>query len=236
MIFQNNKDPFKRPICFKGGGGGDTYDAAYNARMATLSEEQQDWAREYMDYWRSDYLPMEQAQIEANMALLPLETQKAQSDLGRAITENQEYNTLSESRVNLARSNANLGMAQDEAAMYLLGDQTNLSKVQIADTMKAIEDKAPVRTAFYQQASEGVDANSRADKAQADVALGFAQSAEQLKRDLARTGVNPAGGSFSNMMNTTALSRAQAVGGARTQARENAEQENFSRLTTAMSY
>ncbi len=35
-----------------GGGGGDSFDAEYNARMATLSEEQQGWAREYMNYYK----------------------------------------------------------------------------------------------------------------------------------------------------------------------------------------
>lgn len=60
----------------KGGGGGstNTVDYEYNARMATLSEEQQAWAREYFQMWQQHYKPYEIAQAQANMELLPLET------------------------------------------------------------------------------------------------------------------------------------------------------------------
>ncbi len=63
----------------KGGGGGSssttvTVDYGYNSRMATLSEEQQSWAREYFNMWRDYYKPYEIAQAQANMEALPLET------------------------------------------------------------------------------------------------------------------------------------------------------------------
>jgi hypothetical protein len=63
--------------CGGGKGGGSsstvTVDYAYNARMATISEEQQDWAREYMNVWRDYYKPYEIAQTRANLEVLPLE-------------------------------------------------------------------------------------------------------------------------------------------------------------------
>ena len=58
----------------KGGGSVDSVDEVYNARMATLSEEQQDWAREYYNVWNKYFKPYEIAQSQANMELLPLET------------------------------------------------------------------------------------------------------------------------------------------------------------------
>ena len=58
----------------KGGGSVDSVDEEYNARMATLSEEQQDWAREYFQMWQQDFKPYESAQVKANMEMLPLET------------------------------------------------------------------------------------------------------------------------------------------------------------------
>ena len=61
----------------KGGGGGSTVnsvDYEYNDRMATLSEEQQEWAREYFQMWQQYYKPYEIAQAQANMELLPYET------------------------------------------------------------------------------------------------------------------------------------------------------------------
>lgn len=58
----------------KGGSTTNTVDYAYNARMATLSEEQQAWAREYFGMWQQYQKPYEIAQMQANMALLPKET------------------------------------------------------------------------------------------------------------------------------------------------------------------
>lgn len=60
--------------CKGGGGSTNTVDYAYNARMATLSEEQQAWAREYFQMWQQHYKPYEIAQAQANMDVLPLET------------------------------------------------------------------------------------------------------------------------------------------------------------------
>lgn len=71
----------------KGGGGGSTVnsvDYAYNARMATLSEEQQTWAREYFGMWQQYYKPYEIAQAQANMELLPLETNLYKNQLTAA--------------------------------------------------------------------------------------------------------------------------------------------------------
>ncbi len=71
----------------KGGGGGSTVnsvDYAYNARMATLSEEQQAWAREYFQMWQQHYKPYEIAQAQANMEMLPLETDLYKQQLNSA--------------------------------------------------------------------------------------------------------------------------------------------------------
>ena len=71
----------------KGGGGGSTVNSVdydYNARMATLSEEQQGWAREYFGMWQQYYKPYEIAQAQANLELLPLETNLYKNQLTAA--------------------------------------------------------------------------------------------------------------------------------------------------------
>lgn len=71
----------------KGGGGSsttNTVDYAYNARMATLSEEQQGWARDYYNMWQQYQKPYEIAQTQANMELLPLETNLYKNQLTAA--------------------------------------------------------------------------------------------------------------------------------------------------------
>lgn len=60
----------------KGGGGSttNTVDYGYNDRMATLSEEQQSWARDYFGMWQAHFKPLEIAQARSNLELLPKET------------------------------------------------------------------------------------------------------------------------------------------------------------------
>lgn len=54
----------------KGGGSSttNTVDYEYNARMATLSEEQQDWARDYFNFWKAEQKPLESAMIASDLA------------------------------------------------------------------------------------------------------------------------------------------------------------------------
>ena len=71
-------------LCMGSGGGGsttNTVDYAYNARMATISEEQQAWARDYYQMWQQHFKPYEIAQAQANMALLPHETEAYRKQL-----------------------------------------------------------------------------------------------------------------------------------------------------------
>jgi len=55
-------------LCKGGGSSSSTsVDKAYNARMATIAEDQQEMARGYYDFWQSEYKPMESAMIASNM-------------------------------------------------------------------------------------------------------------------------------------------------------------------------
>jgi len=77
-------------LCMGSSGGGgtttNTVDYAYNARMATLSEEQQGWAREYYRMWDQHFKPYEIAQAQANMELLPYETEAYKNKLNAVNT------------------------------------------------------------------------------------------------------------------------------------------------------
>lgn len=62
-------------LCMGSGSGGgsqttNTQDTEYNARMATIAEQQQGMAQEYFDFWKSDYQPLEQEQIAANREMI----------------------------------------------------------------------------------------------------------------------------------------------------------------------
>ena len=63
--------------CMGGSGSSsttNTVDYEYNRRMADISEEQQDWAREYFEMWQTYFKPYEIEQAKANRDLLPQET------------------------------------------------------------------------------------------------------------------------------------------------------------------
>lgn len=77
------------PVALCGGSGGgssttNTVDYEYNARMAALSEEQQAWARDYFEMWQTHFKPYEIAQAQANMEMLPLETNLYKNQLQAA--------------------------------------------------------------------------------------------------------------------------------------------------------
>ncbi|RLE77118.1 MAG: hypothetical protein DRJ44_02765 [Thermoprotei archaeon] len=223
MILRNNFDYLanKKQLYFKGGGSsGDTYDAAYNARMATIAEAQQDMAEQYFDFWESDYKPMEKEQIAANREMIPYETglQKEKIQAERELLPGQTAFTGE----------------QIAAGRELLPGQTALAKLQMQDSTAAINERAPVRTAFYNEALNGIDVESRANRAAADAAHSFADSNNIMRRNSARMGVSPDSGRFTAMQNENSLDRAKMISGAKTQARTLAELENFNRLQGAM--
>lgn len=225
MIFQNNRNYFsRRQVYFKGGGGssGDTYDKAYNARMASIAEAQQSMAQDYFDFYKSDYQPMEREQIAANREMIPYETELSKEKI--------------QAEMDLLPGQVALGKAQNESALALLPGQTELTQMQIDDSMAAIGEKAPVRQAFFEASLNGVDVESRANRAAADAAHAFMSADGVARRNTARMGVNPNSGRFADMANTNALNRAKTIGGATTQARFGAEAENYQRLSNAMGY
>lgn len=191
-------------ICAMGSSGssGDTYDAGYNDRMATIGEAYLEMAQGEYDFWEESYKPLEEAEIAANLEILPSDT--------------------------------DLTISQNEAALSLLPGQTELAQAQIDDSMTALSEAAPVRTEFYDQALNGVDVDSRVSQAAADAAQSFMTATSAMNRDAARAGVDPSSGAYAAASNSNSLDFAKSLADAKTTARTEAEDENFSRLTTAM--
>lgn len=201
------------PVAMCGGGSGSqstSVDKEYNARLAAIYERQQETADKYFAYWE-EYQPYEIAQTEANTQLLPFETEAAKN---KSILE---------------RSQA---MASNE----LLPAQTELAKAQIADKQSTLGMMQPLKTEFFQQATEGVDVNSRVSQAQADVAGSFQNANAESARAMSRMGVNPNSGKFAGVNSSQNIAKAAAVAGARSQARTSAQDENFKRLQAGMQF
>ena len=251
VIFEDSFEYSGPIMACKGGGGTSstvTGDPVYNAGMLALSREQQGWAGEMFDVFKSgvgegdtsemQYMQniinsnqsllggqteLEAAQIGSRMELLPGQTELERSRIGSRME-------LLPGQTELERSRMGFETAQIGAGMELLPGQTALTKLQASDTMTGIKERAPVRTKFFEEAAEGVDANERMNLAQANVAQGFAGAEGTARRNAARMGRSSANIDFSGM----ATDRAKAIGFARTKARTEADKESFSRLSGAM--
>ena len=75
-VLESDSYEYDGPVALCGGGqsGGssttNTQDTEYNARMATIAEQQQAMAQQYFDFWQSDYKPLETDQIAANREMI----------------------------------------------------------------------------------------------------------------------------------------------------------------------
>lgn len=201
------------------GGSSDGVDKAYNARMATIAEQQQAMANEYMDFWRNNYQGMEKAQIDANMQLIPKETafQLAQIDANQQLLPQQTA----------------LQLAQIGSQQQLIPQQTALQLGQIDAQKALLPQQQNAAMQFYNAASKGVNVNERMNQAQADVINSMKGQTAAMNRDFSRAGMNINSGAYANAAKMGALEMAKASAGARTQARTGAETENFNRLAAA---
>lgn len=140
----------------KGGGPSSTVnsvDYAYNDRMATLSEEQQKWAREYFDMWKQSFKPLEIAQAQANLALLPQETELYRKQLAAA----QE----------LLPQETELYRQQLSAAKTLLPQQTRATGAFLNAALQGVDVNERMAMATADAASAWKDAQAQAARANA---------------------------------------------------------------------
>lgn len=168
-------------------------------------------AEQYYAYWDEIQKPYEIEQTTANRNMLPYETEAYMQQLVTAAD-------------------------QSEAQRELIPWQTGAEQARLADQIDTIGQMQPLKTNFFQQASEGKDVAGAMASAQADVAKGFEDAAAGTARNMSRMGVNPNSGRFAGVNAEQDLAKAAAVAGARTQARTTTEDENFRRLALGMQY
>lgn len=197
-------------LCKKGGGGGGV-DKEFNSRMASVAEKEFDLSQAMYNYWDAQIRPYEEMQMRANEAALPFERDAHIANLDLSIAS--------------------------------AGYQKDLLPLQAAHQRAALEDKIdtlgmmqPLKTNFFQQASQGKSVGGAMAQAQADAAKGFEDAAAATSRAMGRMGVNPASGRYAGVNAEQDLAKAAAVAGARTQARTETQDENFRRLAMGMQF
>jgi hypothetical protein len=142
----------------KGGGGGSTVDSVdeeYNARLATLYEEQQDWAREYFDFWKAEQKPLESAMIASDMREVelrsPVQDAFYQKSLEGVDTEARAasagadvQHSFDNMQQQLARQSSRLGIdagsGKMASAMSSMGNELTKSKAGAMNTARTAAD------------------------------------------------------------------------------------------------
>lgn len=203
---------YEGPVALCGGGSHSTsVDKEYNKGLLEIQQRQQGIADEYFAFWKETQKPYEEAQAQVNMELLPF--------------EKDAYKQQKIAEELYARGQREI-----------IPLQTNLSKASIQDQIDTLGMMQPVKTNFFQQAAQGKDVGGAMAQAQADAAKGFEDAAAATSRAMGRMGVNPASGRYAGVNAEQDLAKAAAVAGARTQARTEAQDENFRRLAMGMQF
>ena len=92
---------------------------------------------------------------------------------------------------------------------------------------------ADAQSLFLQDARDGVDVQGRMGLAQADVTAGYQGAMDQERLGQSRMGLDPRSGASQAGLRDLQLQQAGDVAGARTQARHQAEEDQFRRRYTA---
>ena len=336
------------------GSGGDSFDPAYNARMAELAETQMDWAKEYKNLYQygvtfdpnaiagesdgidqdkaraegyreingqwykkgddtgngskfdlvdisevpliqesytygEEYnrqnpdapwqdipsqMKSEQQQIGSNMALNPYQTELAIDTIkreqfvapglakliseqteaertllpgqtGLAGEQTQALRDLLPGQTGLAKEDiarerwlrpgeAKLSSEQTESERTMLPQRAALETAQIGEQTSAIDFRKPIAKEFYKQSLAGVDPDKKATQAELDVKHGFKKAGDVWAKNISSFGMDPSSGKYEATTRSSALDMGTGIAGARTQARDTAEQEGYKRLEGAL--
>lgn len=134
--------------------------------------------------------------------------------------------------LNLSDLAASIYKQFSEANTDLMGSATGATKAGLTSLTDTLANSGGVSKQFYNQALNGLDETTEANKAETDVMAAMNKSNEAATRDMARYGINPA--TYASNARANALDTAANIIGARTQARETARDENWNRLLGAM--
>jgi len=104
----------------------------------------------------------------------------------------------------------------------------------ISDYSKAAyEELTQTSKEFHRQAREGIDVSGRMEEAEAGVVGAFDKVPGELRRERAKYGIDPSGRGSDAEARTLGIEKAKAIAGARIDAKNRAEAENFSRVALA---
>ena len=211
----------------KGGGSSPsttttTIDAAYNARMAAIAEQQQAQATELYDWsWgEGGYMDMQEAEIKANMELIPNQTGFQQEQLASARELLPGQTALTSEQINAERE--------------LLPGQTALIKEQVGLGTEKAGFQREMMPAYFDSVAKGQDIGGQMNRASADVSQQFKDVPGQVRREAGRMGMMPSSNRTLSRLTDVDINRNKALATARTGARVQGEATNLANLRQSM--
>jgi len=211
----------------KGGGSSPsttttTIDAAYNRRMAAIAEQQQAQATELYDWsWgEGGYMDMQEAEIKANMELIPNQTGFQQEQLASARELLPGQTALTSEQINAERE--------------LLPGQTALIKEQVGLGTEKAGFQREMMPAYFDSVAKGQDIGGQMNRASADVSQQFKDVPGQVRREAGRMGMMPSSNRTLSRLTDVDINRNKALATARTGARVQGEATNLANLRQSM--
>jgi hypothetical protein len=134
-------------------------------------------------------------------------------------------------QTDVTKGQLQLQQGMDQSALRLLPTQEAAAKSGLELGMT--RDK--YRTGMFDTISKGIDIGKREDQAQANVQHGMKNARKAGKMDLMSYGLDPNSGRYASTNRDLQLKEATGVAGARTQARNYGEAEDFERRKVGLS-
>lgn len=174
------------------------------------------------------------SQLSDASALSGLSQDALQQQLALAYSNEKKYNQLY------------LPIEQAQA-QYALQDLTTMRPLQEAqlnygverglyDIARAQNFYQPLEESLTNQLAQGVNAQDYMNTASTDVQNAFSKARQQQARTLASAGVNPNSAAYQRQLQSNFTSQALGEAGARTSARQTAEDLDLSRKAAALQY
>jgi hypothetical protein len=209
-----------------GGGGSsmNTVDKAYNARMASIAEEQQKWGREMYNFFKYGvpYNPNQKVYTNAAGERLSEADAYKYETVTQRITNTRPAGQLrgkdSIGAINLPISSMTTTKRTDDLKEGV--SETTLGALKGYDPEENVSEMDLMQE-FYKQAMDFADVDKRVQAAETDVMGARAKADQTTMQELAKMGISPTSGRGIAALRTNRDALAKDVINAQTQAKVN---------------
>ena len=126
-----------------------------------------------------------------------------------------------------------LDTAMAQANLDLVGPQSELQKAVVQENLNLIPARSQATQKYY-NILNGTDLKQKAvDEASADVNQAFGSAKDDYRKTASRLGIDPNSGRFTESLKDLERDQALGLAGARTSARKQAEEQEFSRYASS---